>query len=527
MDMKRLLKLVEHRKAQLAAHPFFRWIQSGSVPPGKQFDFAPALVGFIMSFRDLNRWFLRYPEPANAWERAINKHTFEDETHSRLFIEDWRKLGLDERLGWRASDAIAWCYAGPQTELFRAHGMELLEMCTLAEDPLVRFAVMEAIEACGHVFFSATSTAASRWEETSGIELRYFGEYHLRREIGHVLAGGSCFEQALLDGGRCDLACELANRWFDMFLAECDRLLHFGDGALRFAGVLREGGETPPPGTRGAAGAGAQRNANPPGAPGHARVRWALEARKRAAREHPLFRWMEARSGHDARGVLRHLALLWAPDIMGYRDLVTYALSYRAPGSERERATNRRLSLLQSHHRLFLHDWAALDMDELLGWKASDTIDFYHRSEHTEPQRQSMSRFVKLACHHPDPLLRFWLIEALEASGEAFFHHTRSLALRVETQDGIRLDYLADRHALAHPDLAPDEQADAVDFTREALDTGGQEIAIGMIDAVFDCLDRQLTHSLELATQSVPTASHTASPAHPVTAADDASATTR
>jgi len=169
------------------------------------------------------------------------------------------------------------------------------------------------------------------------------------------------------------------------------------------------------------------------------------------------------------------------------------------PRGTRERAINRRLSPLQSHHQLFLRDWAELDMDRFLGWTASDTIDFYYRSQYTEVQRHSMSCFVKLASLHPRPLLRFWLIEALEASGEAFFRHTRALA----QQEGAQLDYLADRHALAHPTLARDEQAEAVDFTREALDEDGQEHVIRMIHTVFDCLERQFTHSLEHATRDV------------------------
>ncbi len=519
--MQRISSLIEARKAQVAAHPFFRWIMDGSAPLERRLEFAPVFVNFIMSFSDLNKWFLKYPEPANVYERSINKHTFEDRTHSRLFIEDWRKLGFDARLGWRASDALEWCYAAPETELIRDHGMELMKMCTLAGDPLVRFALMEAIEACGHVFLSATCPVATRLGNAWGTELRYFGEHHLRREIGHVQAGGDDFARTSLDEGQYRHARELANRFFDMFLAECDRLLEYGEAVVQASGEHRQRGERTSPDAGGArtVSLGRGLGGRPPTAPlgaaqgwpatsasGHARVAQVMEARKRAAEEHALFRWMETTGEHDAKGCLRHIALFWAPDILGYRDLVTYALAYRAPGDERQRAINGRLSLLQSHHRLFLRDWDELDMDHFLGWTASDTIDFYYRSRYTEVQRHSMSCFVKLACHHPDPLLRFWLIEALEASGEAFFRNTRALAQRVEARDGARLDYLADRHALAHPSLERDEQVAAVDFAREALDECSQEIAIRGIHTVFDCLDRQLTHSLEHATRDVPTA---------------------
>ena len=58
--------------------------------------FAPIMVNFVMNFRDINRWFLRFPKPANEFEKIINGNTQEDETHSRLFLEDWEKLKLDK-----------------------------------------------------------------------------------------------------------------------------------------------------------------------------------------------------------------------------------------------------------------------------------------------------------------------------------------------------------------------------------------------------------------------------------------------
>ncbi|KYF72653.1 hypothetical protein BE11_50325 [Sorangium cellulosum] len=115
-----------------------------------------------------------------------------------------------------------------------------------------------------------------------------------------------------------------------------------------------------------------------------------------------------------------------------------------------------------------------------------------------------MSAFVKLAFAHPEPALRFWLMEALEASGDAFFENTRALARRVEAERPLRLDYLADRHALSHPALDPDDEADAVAFKSGALDARGREIAVGMIHTVFDCLELQFSLSLELATRGAP-----------------------
>jgi hypothetical protein len=66
--------------------------------------FAPMAALFVMQFRDMNRWVLRFPEPRDEYKWIIDSGTREDETHSRLFMEDWRKLNLDPRLGWKTSD---------------------------------------------------------------------------------------------------------------------------------------------------------------------------------------------------------------------------------------------------------------------------------------------------------------------------------------------------------------------------------------------------------------------------------------
>lgn len=492
---------IEERKARVAAHPFYRWVSNGDAPLARRFDFAPVLANFIMAFADMNKWFMRYASPASDYERAINKHTREDESHSRLYIEDWRKLGLDARLGWRASDTLAWYYASPETEVFREHGMDILRMLTENEDPLVRFALMESIEAWGHVMFSASSSAACELSRTSGAEYHYFGPYHLKRELGHLLAGGKLFERSSLDEGRRRRALALVDRLFDIAEAESDRLFEFarevierGGGAPSVRDAVqhtRDSSVESPP----------RRAAEGPLSESAARVQRVLDARKREAAGHPLFAWMRDARGAEPLAKLRHLALFWAPDCMGYRDLNAHALTYAAPGDARERAINRWVADLGTHHRLFLNDWTRLGLDERLGFSASDTLDFYCRSAHSEVQRQSMASFVKLAFRHPAAPLRFWLLEALEASGEAFFDHTRRLAERVESQGDLRLDYLAGRHDVSHRALAADPEADAVRFKAVALDPHDEEAAVAMVNTVFDRLGQQFSASLEQATR--------------------------
>src|SRR4051794_37194450 len=88
-------------------------------------------------------------------------------------------------------------------------------------------------------------------------------------------------------------------------------------------------------------------------------------------------------------------------------------------------------------------------------------------------------------------------MEALQRSGEAFFHQGSKLARAAETQLGARLDYLADRHRLAHPRLGPDSEADAVVFTRLPVTVHERQAALRSIDTVFDRVENQFDQSLQ------------------------------
>src|SRR6267378_1978043 len=227
--MKYVMKLRDERQARLKKHPFFDWVTSGEVPVQKRLDFLPILSNFYMGFRDINKWVLRYPTVGNEFERAINAHTFEDQTHSRLYLEDWERLGLDGRLGWRASDTLWWLFLAEANETARAHGVYFLSMGVADQsNPLLRFAHSEVIEACGNVFFEAVAPMATALTDRTGIDYRYLGPYHLARECGHVATEG-VFEGVVLDEPQRERALDLANAMFDMFESMFDRFLCYAE----------------------------------------------------------------------------------------------------------------------------------------------------------------------------------------------------------------------------------------------------------------------------------------------------------
>ena len=226
--MENVVKLRDARQEQISRHAFFDWMRSDVVSLSDRLTFAPAGALFIMQFRDMNRWVLRFPEPRSEFEWVINLGTLEDEKHSRMFLQDWRKLDLDNRLGWRAGDVLWWLFLSPDQEVFRRSGIEFMRLAVDdGDDAMIRFGHSEAGEATGHVMLSNTAGVASELSALTGLDYGYFGPYHLELESGHVGNTEGVFETVVLDRDSRERASAACTRMFDIFDGIFDGFLHY------------------------------------------------------------------------------------------------------------------------------------------------------------------------------------------------------------------------------------------------------------------------------------------------------------
>lgn len=493
--MQNVLRLVAECQAELDRHPLFEWMNSDATPMPDPLLILPPMVTFTMGFRDVNKWVFRYPQAADDLERGINIHSFEDQTHSRLFLEDWRRLGLDQKLGWTASDTLWWMFLAEANEVARDHAVYFLSMATAdAKDPLLRFAQSEMMEALGAVFFRHVSKIAIRFTEQTGVDLPYLGPFHLALESGHMDCE-ELFEEQVLDDERRSRALHLADTIYRIFAAQLDMWLAYARDHVVT-------GRPPRPPVRPAVERAARVPAPHPVAagpahPSQAALRELLEQRERRSVAHPFYSWLANRGDRiSALQALRRFVPMWAMDVMGYRDLNRYAVRYPEPTGDLQRTVNAWTDDLTTHNSLFLEDWKQLGLDEILGWTGSETLAFCYLDPQTDVHRRNIVRFTELAVGHADPLLRLWLMHALETSGRPFFRATKALADEMEATTAVRLDYLGDRHDIAH---RPSSGDSTVDFMGLPLDPHGCEVVAEMIRTVFDAADEQLDISLDVA----------------------------
>jgi len=496
--MEQIWRKLNEGRAAVDAHPFFSWLRSDDVPLTRRFIFSPVMIDFIMSFADLNKWFLHYDNPEGALQRSINEHTEEDATHSRLFVQNWEHLKLGDTLEWPASKGLWWLFHAPQGHAVREFGMNVLKLAVAFPDPRVRFCMMEAIEICGDVFFEYTAPIAAKLEEQRRGQHIYYGQYHRDRENGHLQSDEGCFADYELSPAQRSQASEAVDAVYRHFLLVLDQLLSFSKRAVTdYRGLQREIEQT----YRAELSSPRERAQSEPHFPASVNSRRVhrdqstlvenLEARMLRLRGHSFVEWLsEGRSVPLER--LQSFAPVWGIDVVGYKDFNELVLCYPGASSAPEAAINRLATDLASHGRLYLQDWKALHLDKILAWRMIDVISYYFLSDDTEVHRRNMAKVKKHAMRHHNPLVRWWLMFALQSANGVLLEATCPLAQAAEAELGVTLNYWAYRLGLAEGDEARGAE---FAFLEQPLTDAERDTILAVVDTVFDNFEEQFALS--------------------------------
>jgi hypothetical protein len=182
--MKTVLQQILRLKHRYQTRPFFDFLRDERLTPRQRLAFFPCMAPFILAFGDLNRHVLREEPTSDPHQHLINQHTLEDDHHWPWYLEDLTKLGHDAPRP--PSEWLNFMFGEPLA-------VNRLLMSRLAHlvweaPPVVRLAIVEAIEETGQVLFTLTAKLAREFQAETGVELRYCGDYHLKLESGHLMA---------------------------------------------------------------------------------------------------------------------------------------------------------------------------------------------------------------------------------------------------------------------------------------------------------------------------------------------------
>ncbi|MBX3229285.1 MAG: hypothetical protein KIT84_18310 [Labilithrix sp.] len=432
-------------------------------------------LDFIMGFRDFNRYFVHYPSPQNELEEAINAHAREDETHSALLLKDWEALDMDATLGWRPRD-LFWWLTSEWTADARRMDFELISLVWHNPDPLLRFAIIESMEAAGNVFFARTVRiikALGDDQDRLFREFPYFGPDHFARETGHLQGGADerPFLRATLSDEDAAKARAHVEHVFSIFTRHFDswnalaRSMH--DGTWKFdaekegraAAVLRP---DVPHDVSGALALEHPTSPSPEAAP--------LVQKRREAFDElwatPAYRWMRETWPGDFRRMVRYFLLQWVVDNWACADYFTFDTTYPDPKTPLERGINRLSQLYASEMRCRYTEWETLQLDEYTRWTALEALRHFWLDERVEEHREVFADLRKLTFQYPDPLYRYWILKCFVRFGDSMI---RSLGVALKRGQEKEDDFamFAGSAERMHPDLPPDPEADRAVFELE------------------------------------------------------------
>lgn len=185
--MKEVLELIETKRQEFIRLPFFAFLKDRSIDLKKRASGIPFWAHFVMSFKDLNVYVLRQEPTDDPIQAMINQHTYEDASHWVWYVKDLDILGIDHSL--RFTDALRFLWS-EETQKARQLSYDLLQLCAAQTDPVLRLAIIEAIEATGTTALAEGLVQLSQeLQELTQKRSYYFSDHHLQVETGHIQAG--------------------------------------------------------------------------------------------------------------------------------------------------------------------------------------------------------------------------------------------------------------------------------------------------------------------------------------------------
>ena len=221
-----LAKILEHKEAY-ANLPLFQYMRDASLSEEQRLSFYPCMAHFILSFSDINKYMLRSEPASDEYQQRVNIHTYEDDHHSLWYLEDFAKLGFDNRCAPTKLMRFLWSDETRQNRILTYRLAALISTASAIE----RLAIIEAIEETGNVLFSMVLELAKAIELRHNIELLYCGAFHFNLESGHLVGSDRIdISEICLDGATQARCLDLVDEVFALFESWTHELLSYAKG---------------------------------------------------------------------------------------------------------------------------------------------------------------------------------------------------------------------------------------------------------------------------------------------------------
>lgn len=171
--MKRVFDFIEKEKEKIYNHPDLvreRAVDNGEnpnffkIPVHRKFDWLPSFIHLSMTFSDINTMYLKYENPTNEYQKAINDHVDEDSEHYKLFLHDLQVLGFDE--SQLLSESILQIWTSKTVEVRRYIYSVLGRVIACGDNVFLKAACMQAMESSVGMFFEISQAHSEYFKKT-------------------------------------------------------------------------------------------------------------------------------------------------------------------------------------------------------------------------------------------------------------------------------------------------------------------------------------------------------------------------
>lgn len=180
--MKDVLSHISEKRKELNKCEFAKWLRDDTQSLLEKMSFAPALLVFIMVFKDFLTS-VKSENPTSEIDRIINHHCEEDNGHWKWYLKDLEKLGFSMKTwGQDIPEFFARMYSDREIECRRV-GYEVMSYVLRESDRMIHLTVIEVLEATFGVFISSLTHTLRK--KGTFENFLFFGQTHEEAESNH------------------------------------------------------------------------------------------------------------------------------------------------------------------------------------------------------------------------------------------------------------------------------------------------------------------------------------------------------
>lgn len=178
---------IQQQHQRISIHPLWDWFstRSSMSSKDKMVFLCPKMINLVLAPHQFSHPSVnnkKNKHDGTPFERAIATYVEYDRMHSKSFINDWRKLGVDDVFDCDHSDYIRAMMSNSDQSMNQGY-LRIHDMIMKNQHPLSQLAIMQMMALFKKVFLRATEPKATAVTYYDAQTLRYFGAKPITYEV--------------------------------------------------------------------------------------------------------------------------------------------------------------------------------------------------------------------------------------------------------------------------------------------------------------------------------------------------------